>query len=180
MSRRQGDELAPPGINEQPAPAMIMPPAPAMIMPPAPAMIMPQYNFNIPIEIDPNNHMYIMDDNEPFRHRRNVAALDNCNDIIYIMDEDEINRANERNRNNDPVTAPASNIMEYELGEVASGLCDPRRVRNIKDMLKYAAELSDGVPMSSREGLDNINISFDEEVSTDYQPNIHNTKTTRS
>lgn len=46
---------------------------------------------------------------------------------------------------------------------VASGICDPNRVRTYKDMFRYASDLSDGMPMNIHQDLDAL--SFTDEVS---------------
>lgn len=52
---------------------------------------------------------------------------------------------------------------EDAAAAVASGICDPHRVRNYKDMFRYASDLADGRPMNIRQ--DNNALTFCEEVS---------------
>jgi len=46
---------------------------------------------------------------------------------------------------------------------VASGICDPNRVRNYKDMFRYVNDLADGMPMNIHQDIEAL--SFTEEVS---------------
>lgn len=50
---------------------------------------------------------------------------------------------------------------EDAAAAVASGICDPHRVRNYKDMFRYASDLADGRPMNIRQ--DNNALTFCEE-----------------
>jgi len=65
----------------------------------------------------------------------------------------------------------AGNIIDLAAEEdeaVASGICDPNRVRNYKDMFKYATDLADGMPMNIHQDIDAL--TFTEEVSITHCP----------
>jgi hypothetical protein len=89
--------------------------------------------------------------------RRNIQAHINdmnIEDVIEIFDDDD--------DDDDDNDAAAAAAVVTGTG-VASGICDPDRVRNYKDIFKYATDLSDGMPMSLNEEI--VARSFTEEVS---------------
>ncbi|XP_060845081.1 uncharacterized protein LOC132924671 [Rhopalosiphum padi] len=104
-----------------------------------------------------NNHTQnLMDNIQHERHlqrclensRRNMQAhINNMNveDVIEIFDDDD-------DDDDDDNDAAAAAVVTGT--GVASGICDPDRVRNYKDIFKYATDLSDGMPMSINQEID--------------------------